>query len=308
MSREILDRVWFASGIRMIGDGVPAGDVMAAQASLTHWDQWFPYWTALGEAYERLAREALAAAASKARANCSGRHACRTITRNSSGSTIRRGATKGRTARSRYIVRRRHCSRRRRCGSTSRSTVRYPGLSAAASRGVRPRTGRDRLRRIGEHQGGELPFREPLSRARTCDLYVRRTGAGRDVFPGQDAAGLPSFWVRGAGLAGEATEFDPARIGMIGRSLGGFYAIHSAAHDPRFKACVCWGVLFDLSYYDQMHDPARRGFAFVAGYDDAEKAGPYLKSTLDLSGQASGYVARSMRYTARRMSDPGHPG
>jgi 2,6-dihydroxypseudooxynicotine hydrolase len=82
------------------------------------------------------------------------------------------------------------------------------------------------------------------------------------------------------------TEFDPDRIGIIGRSLGGFYAIHSAAHDPRFKACVCWGVLFDLSYYDQMRDPARRGFAFVAGYDDAEKAGPYLKSTLDLSGQA----------------------
>ena len=35
-----------------------------------------------------------------------------------------------------------------------------------------------------------------------------------------------------------------------------------------------------------MHDPARLGFAFVAGYDDAEKAGPYLKSTLDLSAHA----------------------
>ena len=96
-------------------------------------------------------------------------------------------------------------------------------------------------------------------------------------------------------------EIDADRIGIIGRSLGGFYAIHSAAHDPRFKACVCWGVLFDLSYYDQMRDPARRGFAFVAGYDDAEKAGPYLKSTLDLSGQAERVDARSMRCTARRM-------
>jgi hypothetical protein len=28
MSREILDSVWGASGIRLIGDGVPAGDVM----------------------------------------------------------------------------------------------------------------------------------------------------------------------------------------------------------------------------------------------------------------------------------------
>jgi hypothetical protein len=60
MSREILDSVWSASGIRLIGDGVPAGDVMAAQAKLTHWDEWFPYWIRLGDTYERLAREALA--------------------------------------------------------------------------------------------------------------------------------------------------------------------------------------------------------------------------------------------------------
>jgi len=60
MSREILDSVWSASGIRLVGDGVPAGDVMAAKATLTHWDEWFPYWTGLGDTYERLAREALA--------------------------------------------------------------------------------------------------------------------------------------------------------------------------------------------------------------------------------------------------------
>ena len=60
MSREILESVWSASGIRLIGDGVPAGDVMTAQASLAHWDEWFPYWSGLGDTYERLAREALA--------------------------------------------------------------------------------------------------------------------------------------------------------------------------------------------------------------------------------------------------------
>jgi 2,6-dihydroxypseudooxynicotine hydrolase len=125
------------------------------------------------------------------------------------------------------------------------------------------------------------------------------TGAGRDVFPGQAAAGLPSVYVRGARLAREAAEFDPDRIGIIGRSLGGFYAIHSAAHDPRFKACVCWGVLFDLSYYDQMRDPARRGFAFVAGYDDAEKAGPISRARSTCQARPSAYDARSMRCTAR---------
>ena len=36
MNRKILDSVWSASNIRLIGNGVPAGDVMAAQANLTH--------------------------------------------------------------------------------------------------------------------------------------------------------------------------------------------------------------------------------------------------------------------------------
>jgi hypothetical protein len=35
MSREILDRVWNASSIRLIGDGVPAGDVVAGKDRLT---------------------------------------------------------------------------------------------------------------------------------------------------------------------------------------------------------------------------------------------------------------------------------
>src|SRR5262249_3465435 len=60
MSHEILDSVWSASGIRLIGDGLPAGDVMAAQVSLTHGDEGFPSWPARGDTYGGLAREALA--------------------------------------------------------------------------------------------------------------------------------------------------------------------------------------------------------------------------------------------------------
>jgi 2,6-dihydroxypseudooxynicotine hydrolase len=35
-----------------------------------------------------------------------------------------------------------------------------------------------------------------------------------------------------------------------------------------------------------MVEPSRRGFAYVAGYDDHASAAPYLKRTLDLAGQA----------------------
>jgi len=96
-------------------------------------------------------------------------------------------------------------------------------------------------------------------------------------------------------------EIDADRIGIISRSLGGFYAIHSAAHDPRFKACVCWGVLFDcptttrcairrgedLRSWQAMTRPRRLGL--ISGARSTYQARP------------SSYDARFMRCTAPKM-------
>ncbi len=60
MSDPILQRVWKANAIRLVGDGVPAGDVAAAQARLDRWDAWYPFWASRGDAYEALGRAALA--------------------------------------------------------------------------------------------------------------------------------------------------------------------------------------------------------------------------------------------------------
>lgn len=40
-------------------------------------------------------------------------------------------------------------------------------------------------------------------------------------------------------------EFDPARIGVIALSLGGYYAPRAAALEPRFACCVAWGAQWD---------------------------------------------------------------
>ncbi|GAB3200227.1 alpha/beta fold hydrolase [Nocardioides hungaricus] len=40
-------------------------------------------------------------------------------------------------------------------------------------------------------------------------------------------------------------EVDPERIGLVGSSLGGYYAARSAAYEPRLKATIAWGAIYD---------------------------------------------------------------
>jgi dienelactone hydrolase len=40
-------------------------------------------------------------------------------------------------------------------------------------------------------------------------------------------------------------DVDPQRIGVMAVSLGGYYAPRCASMEPRFKACVAWGAIWD---------------------------------------------------------------
>ena len=81
-------------------------------------------------------------------------------------------------------------------------------------------------------------------------------------------------------------EIDTSRLGILGRSLGGHYAPKSAAADQRIKACVCWGVLYELqTYWETMHSLTAQGFRYCAGQPTLEAAKEYLK-IIDLAGWA----------------------
>ncbi|WP_420638643.1 alpha/beta hydrolase family protein [Candidatus Poriferisocius sp.] len=78
-------------------------------------------------------------------------------------------------------------------------------------------------------------------------------------------------------------ELDSDRIGVLGRSLGGYYAMQSAALDKRLKACVAWGGFFDMSDFDGMPAHTRAGFVYVSGLEDYQEGRAYLQDTFDLS-------------------------
>jgi len=81
----------------------------------------------------------------------------------------------------------------------------------------------------------------------------------------------------------ERDEVDSGRLGVLGRSLGGYYAPRSAAADQRFRAAVAWGACYDLSEFEQMKPELQEGFLYVTGIEDQGEARRLLDEAIDLS-------------------------
>lgn len=287
MSDEILDRVWAANATRLLGDGVSGGDVNAARREVERWAQWYPFWARRGDAHEALALEALER----------GR-------RKSAGELFWQASLSYHYAQFLWF----HDPVNRDAGQRRKVELykqAAPLLDPPAERfEVRldeftipgylrvPRGAKGKVPVVivlgGLESTKEESYRfENLCLARglaTCTFDG--PGQGELFFQAKLRPDFPRFasavidWLAGR------PEVDLARLGVVGRSLGGFYALQCAAHEPRIRICVAWGVLFDLSYYDSMKNPSALGFAYVAGYGDRESAAPYLRKTLDLAGVA----------------------
>ncbi|MCG3774801.1 MAG: 2,6-dihydropseudooxynicotine hydrolase [Nitrospira sp.] len=84
----------------------------------------------------------------------------------------------------------------------------------------------------------------------------------------------------------EVDGIDSSRLGVLGRSLGGYYAVRAAACDPRLKACLAWGACFDMTDFDAMPPHTRDGFVYVTGISDPAEARTYLHDAIDLADVA----------------------
>jgi 2,6-dihydroxypseudooxynicotine hydrolase len=86
-------------------------------------------------------------------------------------------------------------------------------------------------------------------------------------------------------LAGRS-DIDAARIGLIGRSLGGHYVPKAAALDRRVKAAVAWGAMYHLKNWSTMPTLTQQGFAYVTGSKSVEDARPFFEA-VNLEGLAA---------------------
>lgn len=86
----------------------------------------------------------------------------------------------------------------------------------------------------------------------------------------------------------ERTGIDPSKVGVVGRSLGGHYALKSASADARFACCVSWGGFYDMSDFDRRWPLSKQAYTVVTGAPDIEAAKSIVQRALTCEGVIDG--------------------
>lgn len=82
-------------------------------------------------------------------------------------------------------------------------------------------------------------------------------------------------------LLSELTTIQSDAIGVLGRSLGGNYALKSAACDARIAACISWGGFSDLDYWEAETPLTKESWKYVSKVDSLEEARAHVSAALE---------------------------
>ena len=275
---------------RMLGDGIPYADFAAANQEISEIGEWFDFWAAKGEGYAALGEAAIADGHSL-----------------SSGRWLWQAALSVHYAQFMWFhdPARREAGQRRKVELYDRAA---PHLEPPACRieigfegstipgflrlpsGAQPKDGWPCVLLIGglESTKEESLLFEDLCLARGLATFAfDGPGQGEMFF---QVKLKPDFERYTSAVVDELERhsgLDPRRLGVLGRSLGGFYAVRSAARDPRLRACVAWSCFYDLSDFDAFPEHTKVGFAYVAGFDDVAKGREYVQDALRLADVAA---------------------
>jgi 2,6-dihydroxypseudooxynicotine hydrolase len=273
---------------RMLADGIPYPDFEEATERIETLEEWFDFWASKGAMYELMGDDALAAG-----------------NRVSAGEWLWHGALSYHYAQFMWFhdPARREEGQRRKVELYNRAA---PHLVPAAERveidfegatlpgflrvpsGGAPAKGWPCVVLIG---GLESTKEESLLFERMCLRRGLATfafdgpGQGEMFFQVKLQPDFERYTSRVLDDLEGRSQIDGSRLAVLGRSLGGFYALRSAAGDERLRACVAWGFFHDMSDFDAMPSHTQRGFVYVTGRD-GDEGKQYLRESLRLDDVA----------------------
>jgi 2,6-dihydroxypseudooxynicotine hydrolase len=271
---------------RMLSDGIPYGDFGEALDRVSTLEEWFDFWAAKGDSYETLGAAAVA-----------------------DGNRVSGGEWLWQAAQSFHYAQfmwfhdpsRREAGQRRKVDLYNRAA---PHLLPAGERveiafgetaipgflrlppGAAPDSGWPCAVLLGGLESTKeesLRFEEMCLRRGLATFAFDGPGQGELFFAVKLQPDFERYTSAVLDSLERRPELDAGRFGVLGRSLGGFYALRSAAADDRLRACVAWGFFYDMSDYESMPAVTQRGFAYVTGLA-GDEAVAYLREALRLEG------------------------
>jgi 2,6-dihydroxypseudooxynicotine hydrolase len=270
---------------RMLADGIPYPDFVDATQQIADTSEWYEFWAARAETYAALGDAALA-----------DRHP------HSGGRWLWQGSLSAHYAQFMWFhdAHQREAGQRRKVELYNRAAPHFdppaerveiafegatiPGFLRLPA-GARPRSGWPCALLIGgiESTKEESFLFENLCLARGLATFAfDGPGQGEMFF---EVKLQPDFERYASAVVDELEqrdEIDATRLGVLGRSLGGFYAIRSAAREPRLRACVAWSFFYDLSDFDAMPVHTQAGLAYISGCETVEEGRKYVQEALTL--------------------------
>ncbi|HZQ65471.1 MAG TPA: YqiA/YcfP family alpha/beta fold hydrolase [Gaiellaceae bacterium] len=288
---------------RMLYDGVPYFDLQRAGEQVVHLDQWFDFWAAAGERYERMGEEALAAGA-----------------RLSGGEWLWQASLSFHYAQFMWFhdPARRERGQRRKVELYNRAA---PNLWPPAERieidvegstipgflrmppGRRPEKGWPCVLLLGGLESTKeesYQFENLCLRRGIATFAFDGPGQGEVFFQLKLQPQFERYTSAVIDRLEKQDELDSNRLGVLGRSLGGFYALRSGAGDDRLRAVVAWAFFHDMDDFEEMPEHTQEGFLYVAGGSRDQ-----LLEALDLSDIAADLRAPTLLLNGR--NDPIFP-
>lgn len=278
----MLESVWTAAGYRVVGDGIFYPDVVRMRESIRTWASWLDEWSSLADEYEALATEAEA----KGNLVTAGEHYWQAALCVHFGQFLwfHRPEEKQRAQQRKVELYRKAAPNLQ--PSAERVEIECDGLRMAAFLRLPPGVavapcviligGLDSTKEESYH------FENACLARGVATLAFDGPGQGesysvRPLVPDFEryvGAVVDFLQTRG--------EIDSTRIGVLGRSLGGYYAARSAAHEPRLAACAIFGALGNLNHLDAIPPQTQLGFEYVTGLGNREDARARVKAYVDL--------------------------
>ena len=286
MSRDVVNAVLRAHDGRFVGDGVHAPDLERILKQISTWRDWFGAWAATGARYEDLAGEAAAARAQVTAGEfywlaCLYYHYAQFLWFHDPDMRASGQRRKAELYNSAAPLLDPPAER----VEIVHGPWRIPGfLRLPPAPGPVPCV--VLLGGLESTKEESRRFEEMCTQRGMATMAFDGPGQGEMFSQVRFRPDIESFTSAVIDYLGTRHEIDAQRMGILGRSLGGYLAVRSAAFDHRLRACVAWGALNDLRHWDHIPELTRAGFVHIAGLKDQSEAREFYDEAVSLQGIA----------------------